>query len=196
MEGVFEWVAHYGYVGIFLALVLGIVGLPVPDETLLVFCGYLVSQGRLHPVGAFLAALAGSWCGISVSYAIGRYFGLGVVHRFGRFLHVDDKRLEKVNGWFHRAGHWALFVGYYIAGVRHLSAIVAGTSRLEYRTFVTYAFSGGALWVALFLSLGYYLGENWRVIAELVHRYVAYASLVVLAGMGGYYALRWWRKRA
>ena len=192
MEGVFEWVARYGYAGIFLALVLGIVGLPIPDETLLVFCGYLVSQGRLHPVGAFLAALAGSWSGISGSYAIGRYLGLGVVHRYGRFLHVDDQKLEKVHQWYHRTGHWSLFVGYYIAGVRHFSAIVAGTSRLDYKTFITYAWTGGALWVALFLSLGYYLGENWRVIAELVHRYVAYASVVLVLAIALFY---WFRRR-
>ena len=194
MDGVFAWVASYGYAGIFLALVLGIVGLPIPDETLLVFCGYLISQGRLHPVGAFLAALAGSWSGISVSYSIGRYFGVGVVHRYGRFLHLNDERLAKVNQWFHRIGHWALFVGYYIAGVRHLSAIVAGISQLEFRIFITYAWTGGALWVALFLTLGYYLGEDWRTIAELVHRYVGYASLVALAGGVGFLWLRWRRK--
>jgi membrane protein DedA with SNARE-associated domain len=195
MEGVFEWVARYGYAGIFLALVLGIVGLPVPDETLLVFCGYLVSQGRLHPAGAFLAALAGSWCGISTSYAIGRYLGFNVARRFGWLFHLDDQKLEKVHQWFHRTGHWALFVGYYIAGVRHFTAIVAGASRLEYRTFITYAWTGGALWVALFLSLGYYLGENWRAIAELVHRYVAYASVALLIVVGGIYWLRRRRRR-
>src|SRR5712692_884377 len=195
MEGVFEWVTIYGYGAIFLLLVLGIVGLPVPDETLLVFCGYLISQGRVHPVGAFLAALGGSWCGITGSYAIGRYFGLGVVHRFGRFLHLDDQRLEKVNQWFHRIGHWALFVGYYIAGVRHFTAIVAGTSRLEFRSFIAYAWTGGALWVALFLTLGYNLGENWRAIAELLHRYVGYASAILLVAIACFYWFRWRRRR-
>ena len=196
MEGVFDWVAKYGYAGIFFALVLGIVGLPIPDETLLVFCGALVGQGRLHPVGAFLAALAGSWSGISVSYWIGRTFGLGVVHRFGRYLHLTDERLEYVHQWFHRVGHWALFVGYYIAGVRHLSAIVAGTTRLEFRSFIAYAWTGGALWVATFLTLGYYLGENWRAIAELLHRYVGYASAVLLVAVAIFYWIRFRRKGA
>ena len=50
MEAVFGWISTYGYAGIFFALVLGIVGLPIPDETVMVFCGYLISTGRLHPV--------------------------------------------------------------------------------------------------------------------------------------------------
>lgn len=191
MEGVFDWVAAYGYGAIFLLLVLGIVGLPIPDETLLVFCGYLISRGRLNAAGAFFAALAGSWCGISASYWIGRYLGLGVVRRYGRFFHLNDARLEKVHQWFHRAGHWALFVGYYIAGVRHFTAIVAGTSRLEFRTFMAYAWTGGAAWVSLFLTLGYYLGENWRAVAELVHHYVGYASAVLIVGVG----VGWWLRR-
>src|SRR5258707_1061200 len=130
METVFSWVAAYGSGALFLLLVLGVVGLPIPDETLLVFCGYLISKGTLHPLETFLAATLGSWCGISGSYWIGRTLGLGAVHRFGKYLHVDDQQLDKVHRWFDRAGHWALFGGYYIAGVRHFTAIVAGASKL------------------------------------------------------------------
>src|SRR5579862_9484132 len=119
MDAVFTWVSTYGYGALFLLLLLGIVGVPVPDETLLVFCGYLVSRGRLTAGGAFAAALAGSWCGISVSYWIGRTLGLGVVHRFGKYIHLNEEMLNRVHGWFDRRGHWALFGGYYVAGVRH-----------------------------------------------------------------------------
>ena len=119
--------------------------------------------------------------GISFSYAIGRYFGIDVVHRYGRFVHLDDKRLEKVNRWFHHAGHWALFIGYYIAGVRHLTAIIAGASKLSFGTFVLFAWSGGFFWAVAFLTLGYFIGEDWRRIAELVHRDLLYGSIVVIA---------------
>src|ERR1700719_3532432 len=129
MERIFEWVSHYGYGGLFLLLVLGIVGLPIPDETLLVFCGYLISRGRMHPAATYLTAVAGSWCGISLSYTIGRTAGIGVVNKFGKYLHITEERLAKVHVWFDRVGHWALLIGYYIAGVRHFTAIVAGTSK-------------------------------------------------------------------
>ena len=60
MDHVFVWISTYGYAAIFVLLLLGIVGLPVPDETMLVFCGYLVFKGTLHPIPAFFTALAGA----------------------------------------------------------------------------------------------------------------------------------------
>ena len=187
MESVFQWVSTYGYGAIFLLLMLGIVGLPVPDETLLVFCGYLISKGKMHPLGAWLSALAGSWCGISLSYTIGRTLGLGAVHRFGKYLHITEERLQRVHQWFDRIGHWALFVGYYIAGVRHFTAIVAGTSKLSFPSFIAFAWSGGLLWVSTFLTLGYFLGENWKRIADSIHEYLLYASIALIVVALCYY---------
>jgi membrane protein DedA with SNARE-associated domain len=190
MEAVFGWVATYGYGALFGLLMLGIVGLPVPDETLLVFCGYLISQGKMSATETFVAAAAGSWSGITLSYWIGRTLGIGVVHRFGRYLRVSDRHLERVHRWFDHSGHWALFGGYWVAGVRHFTAIIAGASTLEFRTFMMYAWSGGACWIAAFLALGYFIGEEWREIAELVHRYLHYASYVLIALVLVFWAVR------
>jgi len=190
MEAVFAWITTYGYGAVFLLLMLGIVGLPIPDETILVFCGYLISKGTLHPIPAWLCAVAGSWCGISLSYTIGRTLGLGVVHKWGKYLHITEERLNNVHKWFDRIGHWALFFGYYIAGVRHFSAIVAGTSRLAFPAFMAYAWSGGLLWVSTFLTLGYFMGEKWQEIAELIHHYILYFSIAVLAIVVCYYFLQ------
>lgn len=190
METVFAWISTYGYAAIFLLLMLGVVGLPVPDETLLVFCGALIARGNLHPTSAFFAAVAGSWCGITLSYVIGRTLGLGFVHRFGKYFHISEERLALVHVWFDRIGHWALLVGYFIAGVRHFTAILAGTSKLEYRSFAAYAYTGAILWVTTFLTLGYYVGENWKQIAEALHRYVGVASIAVIAAAIIYFVLR------
>jgi membrane protein DedA with SNARE-associated domain len=175
-------------------LMLGVVGLPIPDETLLVFSGYLISQHKMSMLPTWLFAIAGSWCGISLSYTLGRTLGLGVVHRFGKYLHITEERLNRVNGWFDRVGHWALFVGYYIAGLRHFTAMVAGISKLRFPTFAAYAWSGGLLWVTSFLTLGYFLGDKWEQIAELVHHYLLYASIALLAVGGLWYYLRKRRK--
>src|SRR6185295_4350803 len=181
MDGVFAWVAAHGYGALFLLLALGVVGLPIPDETLLVFTGYLIFRGKLHPVGAFTVAVAGTWTGISLSYVIGRTLGHEAVHRFGKYIHVTEKRLHKVHRWFDRIGHWALFIGYYIAGVRHFTAIVAGTSCLEYRHFAPYAYGGAFVWVSTFLGIGYYFGEHWREVSEMVHHNLLWISAVVIA---------------
>src|SRR5262245_66609060 len=130
MEAVLGWVAHYGYVGIFGLLMFGIVGLPIPDETLLMFTGYLISKHELEPLPAFASGLLGSICGITVSYALGRTLGLYLVARLGRFLYVEPEKLEYVCAWFDRKGKYGLIISCFIHGIRHLSDYVAGSSQV------------------------------------------------------------------
>jgi membrane protein DedA with SNARE-associated domain len=161
-----HWISAYGYGAIFVLLLLGIVGLPIPDETILVYCGYLIYRGTLHAVPAYFTAMAGSWCGISLSYTIGRTLGAGAVSRYGKRLHLTEARMNRVHQWFNRIGHWALVVGYFVAGA-------------------AYAWSGGAVWVLCFILLGYFLGDQWQTIAKMVDRDMGYAllALIVAAAM-------------
>lgn len=191
MESVLSWLSHYGYAGLFGLLVLGIVGLPIPDETLLVFSGYLISTGRLHPLLAFLSGFAGSACGISLSYTIGRTLGHPFVMRYGRFFHITEARMDRMHRWFHRVGDWLLTIGYFIPGVRHFTALVAGMSELEYSTFARFAYAGAAIWVATFLFVGYLVGEHWKAAMELVHRYtLLFAAALAMAALAA-----WWIRR-
>jgi membrane protein DedA with SNARE-associated domain len=193
---VLQWVATYGYVAIFSLLVLGIVGVPVPDEFLLTGCGFLIYQGHLHAVPTFFSALAGSMSGITCSYIIGRTAGWKVLHsRFGKFLHISDERIRNIHDWFDRIGHWALLFGYFVAGVRHFTAIVAGTSKLEYRSFALFAYSGAVVFVSTFLFLGYHFGKRWEEILSLVEHHLKLWSIVggvviVLYVLGHYWYLR------
>jgi membrane protein DedA with SNARE-associated domain len=159
--------------------VLGIVGLPVPDEFLLTGCGFLIYRGQLHPIPTFASALAGSMCGITCSYAIGRTLGWKFLHsRAGRWLHIRDYQIRWVHDWFNRIGHWALMIGYFVPGVRHFTAIVAGTSKLEYRGFAAFAYAGALLWVSTFLFLGYHFGPRWEQILGVVEHNLKNASIV------------------
>ena len=161
MQSTVHWIAQYGYVGIFALLALGILGLPIPDETLLIFVGYLIFRGRLHTIPAFASAFSGTMCGITLSYALGRSFGLYVVPRWHRFLHLSPERLGRVQNWFRRAGRWVLAFGYFVPGVRHLTAYVAGASGLPFLAFAVFAYAGGFLWSVTFIGIGYFLGEGW-----------------------------------
>ncbi len=182
-----HWVAQYGGLALFVLLIFGIVGLPVPDETLLVFCGYLIYKGTLNPIATWLGGALGSICGITGSYVIGRTLGLGFLHsRFGKRLHITGERIQKVHDWFERIGHWALLLGYYIPGVRHLFAIVAGTSGLEYRTFAIFAYAGACIWVTTFLFLGYHFGEDWERMFHLLHRNLVLVTIFAGALLLGY----------
>jgi membrane protein DedA with SNARE-associated domain len=179
VESVLGWVAHYGYVGIFGLLMLGIVGLPIPDETLLMFTGYLIFKHELEPLPAFAAGFLGSICGITVSYALGRMLGLYLVTRLGHFLHIEPEALEQVRAWYERKGKYGLVISYFIPGIRHLAAYVAGSSRLSLPVFATFAYLGGLLWSSSFISIGYVLGDEWRQMSVSLHRYLLIGAGVI-----------------
>jgi membrane protein DedA with SNARE-associated domain len=193
---VLHWVATYGYFAIFSLLMLGIVGLPVPDEFLLASCGFLVFQGHLRLIPTAASAFAGSACGITCSYIIGCTVGWKFLHsRVGRLLHIKDEQIARVHDWFNRMGHWALIVGYFVPGFRHFTAIVAGTSKLEYRAFALFAYCGAAMWVSTFLFIGYHFGEHFKQILELVEKNLKLASLVVIVLILAYLAFRFVKRR-
>jgi len=196
-QQVLAWLTQYGYLALFSLLVLGIVGLPVPDETLLTFTGYLIYQGHLSLPVAIASAFAGSACGITLSYTLGRTFGLRLIHRYGRYLRITEDHLEKAHAWFRRAGHWSLTFGYFIPGVRHFTAYAAGMSDLEPKAFILYAYSGAAIWVCTFIGLGYLLGERWKAVQENLDHYLAGFTIASVILAVGYLAWRkWFRKKS
>jgi membrane protein DedA with SNARE-associated domain len=173
-----QWLVRYGAVFLFFAQVFGIIGLPIPDELLLTIAGALIAQGKLHTGTTVFAAMAGCLTGITVSYFIGRVLGVTVLKGwFGRHQWAVDR----AHRWFRRFGAWLLAFGYFIPGVRHLTAISAGTGCLEYRVFAAYAYPGGMLWCAVFLGLGYYAGDRWHEVAAAAQSHVA---IVALAAVG------------
>lgn len=180
MDPLLQKIAQYGYPGLFGALLLGIAGLPIPDETLLVFSGYLIARGSMHPLLTWITAVLGSMSGITLSYWIGRSAGYGFIHRYGRYIHFTEERLVYVQQWFDRVGHWLLTIGYFIPGVRHFTALVAGMSGMSYRSFAPYAYSGAVLWVSTFLTVGYVLGDRWKQVFESLHREIL---IVVIVGV-------------
>jgi len=193
-QQVLHWISQYGYPAIFCLLMLGIVGLPIPDETLLTFTGYLIFAHHLKPVPAFLTVLAGTMCGITVSYTLGRTFGLALIHRFGKYVHLTEERLARAHRFFERVGHWSLTFGYFIPGVRHLTAYAAGVSYVAPYTFAMYAYLGAFLWASTFVGIGYFLGERWQAVSERIHHQLVVGGCVVAALIAGY--LLWRKLRA
>jgi membrane protein DedA with SNARE-associated domain len=191
MQNVDQFLAHYGYFAVFGLLMLGIVGPLIPDETILVFAGIAIHRGQMQPLPTFLVAAAGSLCGISVSYLLGR---TGVVYALEHIPILQRRvasHLPEAHRWFERFGKWTLFFGYFVAGVRHFTALVAGTSGLQPEIFALYAWPGGCLWVACFLTIGYYLGEEWQHLAGRVD-----TAIIVIALLVATAAIVWWRLKS
>ena len=181
-ETILNFVSHFGYVGLFGILMFGIIGLPVPDEILIAFIGYLVSQGKMNYFLSILTGSIGSFVGMSLSFFLGERFGLPLLKKYGRTIHITPQRIERVDQWFERFGKIVVTMGYFIPGLRHLTAFTAGISKWRYGTFALYAAPGAILWVFTFTTLGRFLGVHWRVYTKSIHHYLFLAVLVMIIG--------------
>jgi membrane protein DedA with SNARE-associated domain len=165
-ETLLVWLLQYGSIALFVLLALGIFALPIPDETLMVFAGFLMAHGKLAIIPSVIASWLGACVGITLSYVIGRTFGLYLIKKYGHWVRLSESKMMKVHNWFEKTGRWTLLIGYFIPGVRHLTGYAAGISKLEYPKFALFSYVGACLWVIIFLSLGYFLGLRWMQITE------------------------------
>lgn len=186
-----NFLAHYGYFAIFGLLMVGIVGPLIPDDTILVLSGIAVHRGQLRLETTLAVAYAGSLCGITLSYLLGRTGMIVALQRFPPFERWTHRHLPEVQRWFERYGKWTLFFGYFLAGVRHFTALAAGCSKVKARTFALYAYPGGLVWVGSFIAIGYFLGAEWEQIRQRFDRgAIAVAVVVVAIGIAGWYLRR------
>lgn len=153
------WLEHYGSIVLFVFLVLGIIALPIPDETLMIFAGYLMNTGKLDVSNTIMAAYLGSICGITVSYILGRTVGHYITHQYGKWFGLTPERLVHVEHWFQKYGKWTLIFGYFIPGIRHFTGVTTGMTYVSYRDFAIFAYTGAVIWASTFLAIGYFFGN-------------------------------------
>ncbi len=186
METMFAWVHNYEYPAIVLLLMLGIVGLPIPDETLLLFVGYLSFKGELSTALSLSAAVVGSACGITISYGLGHLLGARVPTIVGPWLHIDQTSFRTAQRWVSQWGKYGLLIAYFIPGLRHLGALMLGASGLQYPTFAIFAYTGAVLWSTTFITVGYLLGEEWVTSSTTLHhmfRWIGMGALMTVVGL-------------
>ncbi|HXX76047.1 MAG TPA: DedA family protein [Nitrospiraceae bacterium] len=180
MEAGFDWIGRYRYGAIFTLLMLGIVGLPISDESLLIFVGYLSFKGTLQLEPAVVTAFLGSASGITISYALGRFVGLPALLKFGYLFHLRPDHLAKAQQWVERWGRYSLLVAYFIPGLRHLGALILGAALLPPTVFARFAYTGALIWSTSFIGIGYIGGEEWNQLSPLMHRTLVVVTLLVL----------------
>jgi membrane protein DedA with SNARE-associated domain len=198
-----ETIAHlllsYGSIVLFFLLALGILALPIPDETLIVLSGILIKSGHLYFVPTLLSAYTGSLCGITLSYLLGRYGGHYLLERYGGWIGLTEKKREYIHQWVDRFGKWTLFFGYFVPGLRHFTGLCTGMMGLDYHSFAIFAYAGALVWVATFLSVGYFFGEycmeyclNLFTSTEITVENVSIAILIAAVLL--FIAVYLWRK--
>jgi membrane protein DedA with SNARE-associated domain len=186
-----HWIGHYKYAGIFFLQSLGMLGLPMPDESTMMFLGYLVFKGKLQFVFTVAAAFLGNIFGSTMAFFIGKSFGILVLKKHGSRVGITPERIENAHNWFRHIGKWLLSIGYIIPGIRNIMAYIAGTSKLEYWMFAVFAYSGSLLWTTGFIYSGVWLGNGWKRISSNWDHYIL---PLILAGLGLclFYLCIWW----
>lgn len=109
-----------------------------------------------------------------------------LLYRDYTFFHVSREKLDKTNTWIRRYGSWLFFFGYFIPGVRHLTALIAGASKTSYKKFAVYFLPGGVLWVSIFISLGFYAGKKWQNITSSIQENILiffFCAVIILAAV-------------
>jgi membrane protein DedA with SNARE-associated domain len=174
----------YGVVVLWLSLESS--GVPIPNEAILLFVGYLASTGHANPALAAAAGLLGSAIGATISYWIGYHFGYRGVRRFGRYILLTPHRLEAAEGWFHHRGRLTIFLARLTPVVRTVISYPAGIARMSYGPFILATICGAAIWCALIVAVGDAVGPGWLVLFDWLHRAGLWAAVAVVVAVVAY----------
>jgi membrane protein DedA with SNARE-associated domain len=183
-QAVVASIDHYGYFGLFVALALGNFGVPIGSEIVLPVAGALTATGHLTSLWLTVAvALAGELGGASVGYAIGRYGGVPVIERYGKYVHFTHERLMGVHRFFERWGNFAIFICRFLPFIRGVSAIPAGIAEMNLWLFYLWTFLGSLIFCTFLIVLGNAFGAHLSTIIPLLRRggYVVLGVAVVAA---------------
>ena len=184
MPDLSELLQHWGYVAIFVVVVLGNVGLPVPEETVLVLAGYLVREGVLRLPLTLSVGVLSAAAGDNVGYWIGRRLGRPTIERYGARVGITRDRLETIEGFVTRYGALGVFAARFIPGVRVLGGPLAGAGGLRALPFVIANLLGALVYVPYAVGIGYALAWGlgpWLRRIEHVAGKVEHVALLVMA---------------
>lgn len=156
-----SYLVTYGYFAIFILIFFGIVGIPSPEESFLIFLGIAISQGSFNIYYVILVAFLGAFTGMVTAYTVGYYLGKPFVYKFGKYIGLTRKRWTRARGTFQKYAAYAVAFGYYVPGVRQINPYMAGISRFKLVPFLLSSIIGGVSWTTTFVLLGYFLGSRF-----------------------------------
>jgi membrane protein DedA with SNARE-associated domain/membrane-associated phospholipid phosphatase len=184
-------IEQYGYLLVFLGVLLESAGVPLPGETILIASGALVQQGHLDLRDVIVFGILGAIVGDQIGYWVGREGGRPFVLRWGRYLRITPERLGRAERFFGRHGGKAVFLARFVAGFRVFGALVAGISRMRWRTFFLYNALGGAVWATMAVLVGYLLGGSLALAERWAGRASSLLGLLLALVLVFYLSYRW-----
>lgn len=163
-------IQQFGYAALFFALWLGIVGMPIPDEVVVMTGGAVTVGGLLHPLPAFILTYLGVVSGLSLGYVLGRYVGTPVIDRM-RGKKKMNKYLDFSETLVQKYGSLAIGISYFFPIIRHVMPYVVGVHRMTFKRYSLFSYTTGLLWTFLFFMAGRFAWEHVEDIGYLFYHY-------------------------
>lgn len=173
------FIDKYGYIGVGALVTIEDFGIPVPGETVLIAAAFFAGLGHLNILGVAIVGFLGAVIGDNIGFAIGEYGGHPLVERFGKYIFLTPSRIAKAEAFFNRNGGKVIVIARFIEGLRQANGIIAGLSEMKWLRFILFNSIGAALWVGLWVTVGYYGGNH----IETFLRYQLYVTITVVVGL-------------
>lgn len=187
LDLVINIIEENGYLGLFLWLWFGIFLIPVPNEVLLMTVGLASSMNALNPLLAFIVTYFGIVTAFTTTYLIGRVVGRRLLRflekrkRFANTIESSMKMMEKYHAF-------SLSLSCFVPGARNLVPLLYGFSRLPFRTFALFAYSGALVWVLIVFVLGYLFGDKIDTIMK--YNKEMWLIALIIAAVAGFIIVR------
>jgi membrane protein DedA with SNARE-associated domain len=186
-----------GYPGIVLLMAIESSILPLPSELIMPPAGYLAAKGHMSAPLAVLAGTLGSVLGALVNYALAVFVGEPLLRRYGKYVLVSERSLDKAEAFFKRHGEIGTLLGRLVPVVRHLISIPAGICRMNLVRFSAFTAIGAGVWCAVLVYIGWLIGSHEQgfqdaAVKAYTHQALLYLLPVVALVLAGYIL---WRRR-
>jgi membrane protein DedA with SNARE-associated domain len=185
---------RFGYLALGL-IFLEDFGVPVPGETVLIIAAVYAGTGRFSVWLVGLIGFVAAVLGDNVGFAIGHFGGRPLAERYGKYIFLTPERLDKTASFFDRHGGKVIVIARFVEGLRQANGIIAGITGMHWTKFLPFNMIGAALWVGLWVSVGYFSGSHINSIYHTVTKYQTYFAIAVVLAILAFIAHRVWRMR-
>ncbi|MGN6867412.1 MAG: DedA family protein [Solirubrobacteraceae bacterium] len=185
---------QFGYLALGL-IFLEDFGVPVPGETVLIIAAVYAGTGRFNVWLVGLIGFAAAVLGDNVGFGIGHFGGRPLAERYGKYIFLTPERLDKTAKFFDRHGGKVIVVARFVEGLRQANGIIAGITGMHWTKFLPFNMLGAALWVGVWVSVGYFSGSHIDSIYHTVTKYQTYFAIAVVLAILAFIGRYLWRRR-